>query len=58
MGFREVRDGQGQVRVQISARRMEGELARPEGDSALVRGQDQDLAKTWSLARVRKPGSL
>lgn len=47
-----------QVRVQISARRMEGELARPEGDSVLARGQDQDLAKTWSLARVRRPGSL
>lgn len=47
-------DGQAsQVRVQISARRMEGELARPEGDSVWHGdGQDQDLVKTWSLARV------
>lgn len=59
VGFREVRmDRPGQVRVQISARRMEGELARPEGDSDWYRDRIRISSKRGRWRVCEKPGSL
>lgn len=57
VGFREVRDGAGQVREQISARRMECELARPEGDSVWYggtgSGSRQNVCR-WRVCEARQ----
>lgn len=58
VGFREVRDGAGQVREQISARRMECELARPEGDSVWYGGAGSGSRQNVVVGACAKPGSL
>lgn len=51
-------DGAGQVREQISALRMECELARPEGDSVWYGDRIRISSKRGRWRVCEKPGSL